>query len=203
MHLCRKFTNQALSSVDRFTKDFGSGPDFVYQTHGLSGKEAHRLDVSGCVDVRRHTGEPLNRYLCTTNERAADDGFVGPGILGFTLAIKPLPDEPSSQRSVGSIGPSMPEKNSAYGVFLSGGHEPGFVDGMGIRFRSGEETRPHHDAVGTQAECSREPSCIGDTSCGQDKCGCRRLHRANLMEHRDTRIVCGCDEFRRISPKER
>ena len=87
MHLCRKFTNQALSSVDRFTKDFGSGPDFVYQTHGLSGKEAHRLDVSGCVDVRRHTGEPLNRYLCTTNDRAADDGFVRPGILGFTLNV--------------------------------------------------------------------------------------------------------------------
>ena len=47
-------------------KDFSSGPDFVYQTHGLSSKEAHRLDVSGCVDFRRHTGEPLNRYLCTT-----------------------------------------------------------------------------------------------------------------------------------------
>jgi hypothetical protein len=31
----------------------------------------------------------------------------------------------------------------------------------------------------------------------------RRLHRANLMEHRDTRGVCGRYEFRRISPKER
>src|SRR5260370_28959113 len=37
----------ALSSADRFAKDFSSGPDFVNQTHGLSGKEAHRLDVSG------------------------------------------------------------------------------------------------------------------------------------------------------------
>jgi len=113
MYLCRKLTDQALSSIDRFTKDFSSGPDFVNQTHGLSSKEAHRLDVSGCVDVRRHTGEPLNRYLGTTNDRAADDGFVRPGILGFTLAINPLFDEPRSQRSVGSMGPSMPEKNSA------------------------------------------------------------------------------------------
>jgi hypothetical protein len=46
----------------------------------------------------------------------------------------------------------MPEKNSAYSVFLTGGYEAGFVDGMGIRFRSGEETCAHHDAVGTQAE---------------------------------------------------
>jgi hypothetical protein len=83
-------------------------------------------------------------------------GFVRSGIPGFTLAINPLPDEPSSQRSMGSMGPSMPEKNSAYGVFLSGRHEPGFIDEMGTRFRSGEETRPHHDAFGTQAECSRE-----------------------------------------------
>jgi hypothetical protein len=60
------------------------------QTHGLSGKEAHRLDVSDCADVRRHTGEPLKRYLGTTNDRVADDGFVRPGILGFTLAINPL-----------------------------------------------------------------------------------------------------------------
>ena len=50
------------------------------QTHGLSGKEAHRLDVSDCADVRRHTGEPLNRYLGFTNDRATDDGFVRPGI---------------------------------------------------------------------------------------------------------------------------
>src|SRR5260221_13509800 len=47
MHLYRKFTDQALSSADRFATDFSSGPDFVNQTHGLSGKEAHRLDVSG------------------------------------------------------------------------------------------------------------------------------------------------------------
>src|SRR5260221_3504659 len=36
----------ALGSADRFATDFSSGPDFVNQTHGLSGKEAHRLDVS-------------------------------------------------------------------------------------------------------------------------------------------------------------
>ena len=70
-------------------------------------------------------GIHLNLYLCTTNERAADDGFVKPGILGFTLAINPLPDEPSSQRPMRSVGPSMPEKDSAYGVFLNGGHETG------------------------------------------------------------------------------
>jgi hypothetical protein len=73
------------------------------QTHGLSGKEAHRLDVSDCADVRRHTGEPLKRYLGTTNDRVADDGFVRPGILSFTLAINPLLDERSSQRSMGSM----------------------------------------------------------------------------------------------------
>jgi hypothetical protein len=52
--------------------------------------------------------------------------------------------------------PSVPEENRAYGVFLASRHERGFVDGMGIRFRSGEETRSHHGAVGAQAECSRE-----------------------------------------------
>jgi hypothetical protein len=87
------------------------------------------------------------------------------------------------QRSMGSMGPSVPEKNSAHSVFLSSGHEPGFVDGMGIRFRSGEETRPHHDAVGTQAECSRQSSCVGNTPGGQDRCGWDRIHDARQKHH--------------------
>jgi hypothetical protein len=62
----------------------------------------------------------MNRYLCTTDERAADDEFVGPRILRLTLPINPFPNEPSSQRSVASKWPSIPEKNSAYGVFLTG-----------------------------------------------------------------------------------
>jgi len=136
----------------------------------------------------------------------------------------------------------MSEKNGAYGVFLAGGHEPGFVERMRIRFRSGDETRAHYDTIGTQAKCGRETSCVGDAAGGQDQRGCdgihdarqknhrgdltghvsarlyslrndhvhpcllsvnRRIYRANLMQHSDTRGVGGGYEFRRISPEER
>ena len=164
--LSPKAPNQTLSSIGRFTKNFSSGPDFVDQTHGLSGKEAHRLNISSCVNVRRHTGEPLNRYLGTTNERATDDGFVRPGILGLTLAGNPLPDERSSQRSVGAWGHPYPKRIVCTVSSSLAATSPALK--IGRAFASGvARTRPHYDAVSTQAECSRESSCIGDPSCGQ------------------------------------
>jgi hypothetical protein len=36
---------------------------------------------------------------------------------------------------------------------------------------------------GAQAECSRESSCIGDPCCGQDKCGCDRIHDVKQKDY--------------------
>src|SRR5215471_11253125 len=47
----------------------------------LSSKQGHGLGVSGCIDVRRHAYEPLNRYLCTSDDRSFDNGFARSGIL--------------------------------------------------------------------------------------------------------------------------
>src|SRR5262245_1874661 len=138
-HLRGKLTEQALSSADGFTKDVGSRPDFVNKADGLAGKEGHRFNVSGCKCVWGHTDEPLNRHLCAGNNRSSNNGFFRPGILRLAFAIDPFTDECGSQSSVRSMGPSMSEQNGTHSVFLAGGHKPGLVDGMGIRFRSGEE----------------------------------------------------------------
>jgi hypothetical protein len=103
----------------------------------------HGLAYNG--DVARFSRRP--------GQGASDNGFIRSRVLRLALAIDPSLDERSAQRSVRGMGPSVPEENRAYGVFLGSRHERGFVDGMGIRFRSGEETRSHHDAVGAQAEC--------------------------------------------------
>ncbi|HXM48930.1 MAG TPA: hypothetical protein VN956_13890 [Pyrinomonadaceae bacterium] len=76
----------ALSSADRFAKDFSSGPDFVNQTHGLSGKEAHRLDVSGIPTLlfsERFAPDELaasSRFLLVSSVKAIGPraGVVGP-----------------------------------------------------------------------------------------------------------------------------
>src|SRR5271165_6576694 len=183
IHLCGTLTDQTLSSVDCFAKDVSSGPDRVHKTHGLSSKKGHGLDVSDCMDVWRHADEPLDRHLCTSDYRASDDGFVRSGVLRLAFAIEPFADERRSQRSVRSMGPSMSEENSAHGVLLASGHHPGFVDGMRVRFRSGEETRSHYDAVGAQAECGCETSCVGDTAGGQYERGCDRVHDTRQEHH--------------------
>jgi hypothetical protein len=77
---------QRLSSADRFAKDFSSGPDFVNQTHGLSGKEAHRLDFSGIPTLlfsERFAPDELaasSRFLLVSSVKAIGPraGVVGP-----------------------------------------------------------------------------------------------------------------------------
>jgi hypothetical protein len=153
-------------------------------------------------DVRRHAHEPLNRHPRTRDGRASDNVFVRSGTLRLAFAIEPFPDQRSSQRSVRSIGLSVSEKNCAYGVFLARGHELGFLDGMRIRFRGGEETCPHHDAVGIQAERCCEAPDIGDAAGSEDERSHDAGHKANLMQHRDPCGVGGGYEFRRISPED-
>src|SRR6516164_8395007 len=75
----RQLADQTLSSVNGFTKDVSSGPDFAYKTHGLSSEQGHRIDVSGGVDIRRQTHKTLNRHLRATDDRASDIWFVRSG----------------------------------------------------------------------------------------------------------------------------
>lgn len=95
-------------------------------------------------------------------------GSPSSGTLRLVLAIEPFLDERSPQCSVRGMGPSMSEKNCAYGVFLVCGHDFAFVGGMRIRFGGSEKTCPHHDAISAQAERSRETSSVSDPACDQD-----------------------------------
>ena len=125
----------------------------------------------------------MNWYRCTTDDSAADNGFVGPRILCLAFPIDPFVYERSSYYSVGSIRPPMPEENSPYGILLADRNQPGFVCRVGIRLRSGEETRPHYYAIGAQTEGSRKPSPVGDTPGGEDQRGRDGLHYAGYQNH--------------------
>ena len=92
----------------------------------------------------------------------ADDGFVRPGILGFTLASKPLPDERSSQRSAGSMGPSIPKKNSAYGKYRATAG-PGKTCG---RNKRQQEEPPVGLEAGSQLKSQGKWLGVGGTFCG-------------------------------------
>jgi hypothetical protein len=106
------------------------------------------------------------RYLRPTDDRAADKGSSGRESCPSPSRSTHSLNDRSPQRSVGSMGPS-----------LLRAHEPVFVNGIPSRFRSGEKTRAHHDTIGTQTECGREPSFIGDASSGEDQSGLRQHRR--------------------------
>jgi hypothetical protein len=66
----------ALSSADRFAKDFSSGPDFVNQTHGLSG-------IPTLLFSERFAPDELaasSRFLLVSSVKAIGPraGVVGP-----------------------------------------------------------------------------------------------------------------------------
>ena len=143
--------DQPPSSLNCFPNDLSGGSNFMDKTHGLASEEGHRFDVPGCMNVGRYADEPLNGNLCTGDGRVPDNSFVGSEYLRLSFAIDPFADERSSQRSVRSMWPSVSEKNRAYRIFLASGDESSFVAGMCVGFRSGQKTRPHRHAIGSEA----------------------------------------------------